>query len=586
MISALRPRLARLVAGILIAFAMPAAAHAAVVVTHGYFPLPDGTQLNYTLTLPHAGGHYPVLLEYGPYGEGATSDPSYAPNGYAMLGVNFRGTGCSQGVFQPLRSDIWGRDGADVVNWAGRQPWSTGSVGMFGFSFTGTSQLATAEYAGPALKAIMPFNVFPDAYRDMVYPGGIYNSWIAAWVAAARQFAVGLSSFEQTPNDSKCAAHEAGQAAPNEAQSADTGLHPFLDSYWVTQPDTFASRIHVPVLGCVNWQDTTVHSYAFDAYRRLPPRTTWVVGGDGAHSDCPVSHVREVSFLDHYVKHADNRWQRTPHLVLEHEIPTSSPGEGLVDDNAAPWTTGFQTWADVNRDIKPMTLYLRAGGQLSSSAPKGTEPADSYRYGVSTNNTPGDFGGNDSWTRPGLPGGEVTYTTPVLKHDGEFLGSGSANLWVVASAPDSDVQITLSEVRPDGQEQYVENGWLRLSHRRLDPALSTVLSPIPTDRQGDAQPLTPLAATFARIQMAPFDHVFRAGSKIRLTIDTPGGWFAIYPVGVTNKIEHTAAMPSALVLGLVPGAAAHAPLPACGKLINQPCRPVTGTTPAGTLTLP
>jgi uncharacterized protein len=158
-------------------------AHASVV-TRGYLPLPDGTQLHYTLTRPSATGRYPVVLMYDPYSSGATSDPTWNADGYAMLGVNMRGTGCSGGTFHPVRSDVWGQDGADVVAWAAQQPWSTGSLGMIGYSFTGTSQLATAAYAGPALKAITPGNVFPDLYRDMIYPGGIYNSWISVWIAA------------------------------------------------------------------------------------------------------------------------------------------------------------------------------------------------------------------------------------------------------------------------------------------------------------------------------------------------------------------------------------------------------------------
>jgi putative CocE/NonD family hydrolase len=94
-----------------------------------------------------------------------------------MLGVNFRGTACSEGTFNMLRADIWGRDGAEVVDWAARQPWSDGNIGMLGYSFTGTSQIATAAYAGPALKAIMPGNVFPDLYRDISIRAASTTRW-------------------------------------------------------------------------------------------------------------------------------------------------------------------------------------------------------------------------------------------------------------------------------------------------------------------------------------------------------------------------------------------------------------------------
>jgi hypothetical protein len=565
---------------------LPAATASASVVEQGYLPLKDGTLLNYTLTLPQATGRFPVVLQYDPYAAGVTSDPTWNDSGYAMLGVNFRGTGCSQGVFQPTRADIWGSDGGQVVAWAASQPWSDGNIAMTGFSFTGTSQIATAAYAGPALKAIMPYNVFPDFYRDLVYPGGIYNSWISAWVGAGRQFAVGAAAVEQGVTEPTCDANMAQQAAPNEAQTADTAVHPYRDDYWAHDPATLTSRVHIPILGCVNWQDTTVHARAFNEFRDdFDPQTTWLVGGDGAHTDCPSGRARQVRFLDYYLKHVQNGWPSTPHLLLVHEAG-SAPAPDQIEDVAGRWETSFPTWADVNRAITPVAVYLHSGGLLNLTPPDRTEAPDSYTNGDPTGNTPADFGGNSSWNRPTVPGGEVTYTTPRLGHDAEFLGSGSANLWISSTAPDADLQITLSEIRPDGQEEYVENGWLRLSHRKLEGAGSTVLRPLHTDLQSDVELLQPDVPVRARIELQPSDHVFRAGSAIRLSIDTPGGWFASLAGPTKVTVEHSSTMPSALVLGDLPGAKAYAPLPSCSALLNQPCRPTAGAVPAGTLSIP
>jgi putative CocE/NonD family hydrolase len=525
-------------------------------------------------------------VTYDPYAAGVTSDPTWAQRGYAMLGVNFRGTGCSQGTFQPLRSDVWGGDGARVVDWAAHQSWSDGNVGMFGFSFGGTSQIATAEHAGPALKAIAPENVFPDIYGDMVYPGGIDNAWIAGWVGLGRQFVVGAAAVEYAPSDAGCMGNIAHQAAPNEAQTGDVALHPYRDDFWATAPAAGIGRLHVPVLGCVNWQDTTVYSHAFDAFRtEFDPRLTWLTGGDGAHTDCPISRAEEVAFFDHYLRHADNGWPATPHVELAHEVPTSYPGQGDVPDGVARWTTGFQTWAAMERAIRPVRLYLRAGGRMAGEPATANESPDSYAYGLPSANTPADWTGQSAWNDPQAAAGEATYTTPVLAHDAEFLGSGSANLWMASSAPDTDVQITLSEIRPDGQEQFVENGWLRLSHRRLDRRRSTALLPVHTDRQADARPLSPGVPAYVRVQLEPFDHVFRAGSAIRLSIDTPGHWFAALPGPATDQVFHSSGMPSALVLGLVANGAAQAPRPSCAAMLNQPCRAVSGTVPSGQLTL-
>lgn len=559
----------------------------ALVVRHGYLPLADHTRLNYTLTLPSTHGKFPVLLEYDPYAAGVTSDTSWAPDGYAMLGVNFRGTGCSQGAFQPLRGDIWGRDGANVVAWAAHQPWSDGRVGMIGFSFTGVSQLATAEYAGRALKAITPENVFPDLYRDIVYPGGIYNSWITAWIAG-RNVSLGLPVLQQSGTDPMCDSSQAEQAGPDEAQMGVVAGNPYIDRAWAREPQNLLSQIHVPVLGCVNWQDSTAYSRGFDAYRELAPATTWVVGANGAHADCVTSHAERVRFFDRYLKGEQNGWGSTPHLVIQHEVRPIPGVSGIRNDAhgaLGAWQSSFATWSRFDAAIRPLALYARAGGRLATTPPAAPQTPDSYVYPTPSANTGYDFGGTNRWSNPKAPDGEVTYTTPRLTHDAEFAGSGSADLWVASTAPDSDVEVTLSEVRPDGQEMYVGNGWLRLSDRKLDPRTSTVLRPDHPYTRSAAQPLKPTQPVPARIELLPFDHVFRAGSAIRLSIDAPGGYFAITPAPATDSIYHQPGMASRLVLGWLPGATAHAPLPACGSTLDQPCRTNATPVPSGSITI-
>jgi putative CocE/NonD family hydrolase len=561
---------------------VPATCAQASVVEHGYLPLPDGTKLAYTLTTPAAQGKWPVVLEYDPYAAGATSDPTWNASGYAWLGVNFRGTGCSQGVFNMTDAHIWGRDGADVVAWAAKQSWSDGKIGMTGFSFDGVSQIATAEYAGPALKAIMPFNIFPDLYRDISYPGGVLNSLDPAWIIAGRQVVVGGTALEQGAGEPQCDSNEATSTPRDDAQTFDTTDHPYRDSYWAQDPESMVSRVHVPILGCVDWQDMTAYSRAFDEFRSdYNPTTTWLVGGDGSHYDCGVTRQYEVRFLDHYLKGIDDGWQQEPHLLLIHEA-SADPQLTQTQASMGRWQTSFQTWAGVTRAITPLTLYFGSGGSLGLAPQGGGTASDSYVYDGATGANKPEVYNNV----PVVSGTELTYTTPRLSHDAEFLGSGSANLWMSSTAPDTTLQVMISEIRPDGQESFVADGWLRLSQRKLDPAQSTVLRPVQTDLLSDVEPLTPGVPVLARLQIEPFDHVFRAGSAIRLSIDAPASSLVALPIPAVNTIEHTPGMESAVVLGYLPGARAEAGLPACAQLLNQPCRAVTGTVPTGSLDLP
>ena len=85
-----------------------------------------------------------------------------------------------------------------------------------------------------------------------------------------------------------------------------------------------------------------------------------------------------------------------------------------------------------------------------------------------------------------------------------------------SSAADTDIQVTLSEVRPDDKEFYVQSGWLRASHRAIDKKNSSKLDPRPTHLEEDAEPLPgrPVQPA-ARRSSSPSAHVFRAGSRIR-----------------------------------------------------------------------
>ncbi len=178
-----------------------------------------------------------------------------------------------------------------------------------------------------------------------------------------------------------------------------------------------------------------------------------------------------------------------------------------------------------------------------------------------------------------LPDGTgLGYVTAPLETDTVVVGAGSVDLWVKASAADTDLEVTITEVRPDGTEIYVQSGWQRASQRALDEGRSTQLSPWHTNTEADAADLPEGEFTEVRVALFPFAHPFRAGSRIRLTIDAPGNNRAIWEFrtisdGETVTIAHDAEHPSRLLLPVVPDIDVPAAPPACGSLRGQPCRP-------------
>lgn len=190
--------------------------------------------------------------------------------------------------------------------------------------------------------------------------------------------------------------------------------------------------------------------------------------------------------------------------------------------------------------------------------------------------------------QPLAPGKAVAWESAPLSEDMVVVGGGAVNIWLQSSEPDTDLQATVSEIRPDGQEVFVQNGWLRASYRKLDAKRSTPLYPIPSARDADVGPLPGGEWSKVSIPLYAQGHAYRKGSRIRISIEAPGGdqpqWTfrTLTPKGtVTNRIAMGPDMPSGVVLPVVKGAKIPAPLAsACPGLRAEPCRtyvPYTNT---------
>ncbi|HYI62662.1 MAG TPA: CocE/NonD family hydrolase [Acidimicrobiales bacterium] len=156
----------------------------------GYVTTRDGVELSVNVRLPGPieDGPYPTVVEYSGYGP--SNPDAEEPGsmiarllGYATVGVNMRGTGCSGGVFDVF-NPAQQADGYDMVETIARQPWVLhNKVGMVGLSYSGITQLYVAATRPPSLAAITPLSVIGDAWQ-MSWPGGINNNgFTEQWLA-------------------------------------------------------------------------------------------------------------------------------------------------------------------------------------------------------------------------------------------------------------------------------------------------------------------------------------------------------------------------------------------------------------------
>jgi putative CocE/NonD family hydrolase len=234
--------------------------------------------------------------------------------------------------------------------------------------------------------------------------------------------------------------------------------------------------------------------------------------------------------------------------------------------------------------------YLGAGGTLAASRPA-KAGADGFSWSR-TARPPTSFTGNTAsgpgglWTAspryrwlPGPGGSALSYVTSRLASDTAVVGAGALQAWIRSSASNVDLQVTVSEVRPDGKETFVQNGWLRSDGRKLDPRKSTLLAPVPSLRRADAAPLPRGRWAEVVVPLYYQGHVYRAGSRIRVLVSAPGGdqpvWaFAdAHPRGRASvSLAHSRAMPSRLLLPVVPGVTVRTGLPPCPGLRGEACR--------------
>ena len=143
----------------------------------------------------------------------------------------------------------------------------------------------------------------------------------------------------------------------------------------------------------------------------------------------------------------------------------------------------------------------------------------------------------------------------------------------------TDLQVTVTEVRPGAtEEEYVTSGFLRSSNRTLSPD-STPLDPNPTYLASDRRALPRDRFTLVRIPVDPIAHMFRPGTRLRIVVSAPGGdrpsWTFDTPVthdSVVDTVALGGAAGSSLVVNEVRGVAATSTLPACGALRGEPCR--------------
>jgi predicted acyl esterase len=306
----------------------------------------------------------------------------------------------------------------------------------------------------------------------------------------------------------------------------------------------------------------------------------------------PVDPIQAMPTLD--LAKAAFEDQPMVRVLFENGAGKGPTGTASAGDPYPAFEQSFDSWPIEGTSAR--TWYFGPRGTLNDDRPEMTH-IDRYTSDAGAlplTNYTGGTGGGDLWGnasqwhwnwKPNPEGTAVSYVSKPLPRDIGVVGAGAVYVWVRTSTPDVDLQATISEVRSDGKETFVQNGYMRASIRKLSTDSnnilkqpSTLLNPIATYLEADAAPMP--ADTFEQIAIPLYyeGHVYRAGSRIRVTIAGPNGaqpvWSFGEPVVARSDVSilFSPTQPSKLVLPVIPGLEAPTEYPPCPSLRNQPCR--------------
>ena len=492
----------------------------------------DGVVLRADVYRPVGGGKHPVILSYGPYAKGLSFQEGYksqwsrviksapevlrgssnkyqnwelvdpekwVPDGYACIRVDSRGAGRSPGYL-----DVWSareaRDLYQCVEWAGTQPWSSGKVGINGISYYAMNQWNVGALNPPHLAALCIWEGSSDYYRELCRHGGILcdflNSWHPRQVASV-QHGVGDRGAKSVVTGEPVAGPETLPKEELAKNCADTPgeakRHVLCDDYYAARTAEF-EKIKAPLLSAANWGGVGLHTRGnFEGWLRAGSQQKWLeVHGDThfTHFYSKYGETLQKRFFAHFLKGEDSGWSKQPRVSLN----IRHPGEKFVLRAEKEWPPARTQWTK---------YFLQPDGVLDPAAPK-SEMTLSYQ-------TTGDG---------------LTFSTKPSTNSVEITGPVAAKLWVSSETSDADVFLVLRLFDPVGKEitfigsndprTPIGLGWLRASHRNLDPKRSQPYRPWHT--HDEIQPLIPGQPVELDIEIWPTSVVVPPGYRVALTV--------------------------------------------------------------------
>lgn len=543
-----------------------------------FITMRDGVVLAADVHLPDGPGPFPVILTQTPYNKNLSGSENlneyFIKRGYAHMIVDVRGTGSSQGSWDSFGLNEQ-QDGKELVEWAARQPWSDGNIGLYGSSYRGINQLFTAALQPEGLKAIFPVVPMADMYRDIVMSGGMVNTgFIPLWLGLVST--TGLLPPTYTLSEPVLASsvllNHLGQTSDFPATTLSSSISGGEFAYdgpqaWTRSPYYIIDQIKVPAFFTGGLHDIFQRGTPL-LYEKLKAKglTTKLLVGNWTHgnygSGLPAENIPALDqialrWFDQYLKNIKTDAEKIPN-VTQFVL-----GEGQ-----------FQTQSEwPHPDAEAQKLYLRSGSLLTKESPSYLEsPSTMLQEPIN-----GICSGSSSQWTMGILGPlpctkdnrlteltEITYTTPPVNQDLRISGPIAAKIFASTTVQELVLSVRITDVAPDGRSTELTAGWLAASHRYIDEAKSRYLNgqniqPWHPFTKTAVMDVTPNEVMELNVEIFPTNAVIKEGHRLRVAIGPSDFPHAMSPVpqllnqlGGLATIQNNKTYPSHIVLPVVP----------------------------------
>jgi putative CocE/NonD family hydrolase len=458
--------------------------------------LADGTTLASDHYYPAGSGPWPTLLMRQPYGRDIASTVVYAHpiwfarHGYHVVIQDVRGRGDSEGIFYPFRHEA--RDGVETIAWLRNHAACNGRIGMYGFSYQGSTQLLAAAEQPEGLECIAPHMTAADLYNGWFYHhGALRLSSTLGWGvqmlredarrhglrAASDRLEAAWANIRAQAVQVPYADHPAIADPSLPTYVRDWFAHREAGDYWSAMDiSTRLDQIRIPALHIAGWFDTYLegsiagylalrdhagNQFARDNQYLVAGPWVHIPWGDrvgdtnlGAAANLDTDAIL-LRWFDHWLKdsRAFDDEPRIRHFAL-----------------------GANQWRTARKWPSPAAcpLYLRSNGNanarkgdgilLPDSAPE-DEPRDIFVHDpevpVSAPGGPQALSGPFDQAALEMGNNLLVYTSLPVERPIEIFGHPRIKLYAATSAPHADFTAKLVRVTANDRAEFVTIGIAR-----------------------------------------------------------------------------------------------------------------------------